>query len=203
MPSLASPVLLLLFSASSTFPVDVGRFEPSRFPNLIQMERRLPHAEMTSRVEKIFSQGKCRMPGQSKRRFDVTVSYAVLVDHQGSAKKVVVGDVGCAALEVLVGQVVVAQAERGDFRPQHQEGERWYASDLNFSLGEPEVASSIADKDKVICTRSEPELGSRLKFTRMCKTAAEWQAFEADRQQLRRDLGDAARCSGHSSCTSD
>ena len=45
--------------------------------------------------------------------------------------------------------------------------------------------------------------GSHLPPRRICKTAAQWQAYENDREQLRRDISNDAACAGASSCTSD
>ncbi len=134
------------------------------FPNLIKVERSLPHAEMTHRVQKILESGTCRLPDQSGRRFDILVPYAALLKSDGTAQKVVVGEVGCAPLEVLVGQVVVGQAARKDFRVQHTQGDRWYVSELYFSQGEqPSPMASMAEPDKVLCQRANPcsEAGSR------------------------------------------
>ena len=203
MSILATAIFSLLSSTSPGVPVDVGRFDPADFPNLIKLERSLPHAEMTTRVEKIFADRRCSIDGQSKLRFDITIPYAILMEAEGNAKRVVVGEVDCAPLETLVGQVVVARAARGDFKLQHSEGDRWYVSDLHFGLGEPELAAAVEDPNQVTCKRGEPQLGSRLRYTRMCKTAAEWQAYNNDRQQLRRDIGNNAACLGNPSCTSD
>jgi hypothetical protein len=49
------------------------------------------------------------------------------------------------------------------------------------------------DPDQTICRQAEPVLGSRVARRRICRTRAQWQAFEEDRQQLRRDLQNAAR----------
>ncbi len=189
-------ILAIALAASTTgaVQVDVGKWNPADFPGLIKMERRMPHGEMTRRVEKLFDKGSCRIAGQTKRRFDITVPYAVLMEGGGALKKVVVGEVGCPSLETLVGQVVVAQAGRGDFKPEHASGARWYTSELTFSKTEQQF--SDADKDKVICKADQPLLGTRLKVVRTCKTAADWQAFENDREQLRRDLGNMGRHPG-------
>ena len=57
--------------------------------------------------------------------------------------------------------------------------------------------------DQIICRAAEPKLGSRVARRRMCRTRAQWRAYEADRQQLQRDLNNNAGCGGHASCTSD
>ena len=47
--------------------------------------------------------------------------------------------------------------------------------------------------DEVICRAAEPVVGSRVARRRICRTRAEWQAFEADRAQLRRDIQNAGK----------
>jgi len=191
-------VTALLLFAGSSVPVEVGKFNSAEYPNLVKLERRLPHGEMTKRVETIMEQGQCSLAGQSRRAFDITVPYAVLMQSSGRAEKVVVGEIGCKPIELLVGQIVVAQAARGDF-PAVQD-ERWYVSEVNFSLGEPTGILAAAEADKMICKRSKPQLGSRLKIVKQCMTAAQWKAFEGDREQLRRDLTNSVCRPGSAAC---
>ncbi|HZF96496.1 MAG TPA: hypothetical protein VEZ20_16660 [Allosphingosinicella sp.] len=54
-------------------------------------------------------------------------------------------------------------------------------------------ARPAPDPDEVICRASEPVLGSRVARRRICRTRTEWQAFEDDRRQLRRDLMNAGK----------
>lgn len=189
-------------AASPDVTVEVGRFDPESFPDLITLERTLPHGEMTRRVQAILTEGRCALDGQSDRRFDITVPYATLLDAEGKASRIVVKDIGCIPLETLVGQIVIARFGRGDFKTMHDEGERWYGSDLYFTMGEPVRAAMVEDKDKVICKRDDqPMLGTRLKFKKTCKTAAEWQDFEHAREQFRRDIRDSSACAGNPSCS--
>ena len=204
MPGISLAALALSASTSFSVPVEVGRFDPANFPDLIKLERQLPHGEMTRRVEKILEERRCELSGQSHRRFDITVPYAVLMNTAGKPQRIVVAEVGCAPIETLVGQIIIAQSDRGDFRIQHNAGDRWYSSDVYFSMGEPVAAGKLGDKDKVICKKDEqPMLGTRLKFNKTCKTAAQWQAYENDREQLRRDLRNAGACGQAAICTSD
>ena len=63
--------------------------------------------------------------------------------------------------------------------------------------------NSDGDLDRMICRAPEPVLGSRVARRRICRTRAQWQAFEEDRQQLRRDLQNAGACGAAASCTSE
>lgn len=189
----------LLLTASSV-PVEVGKFDPKQFPNLVKLDRRMPHGEMTRRVEQIMKDGERRIEGQSAQRFDITVPYAVLMESSGRARKVVVSDIGCQPIEVLVGQVVVGQAARGDFPVKQDRDEQWYVSDLNFALGEPTTALVRGEEDKMVCTQSRPKLGSRIQTVKQCMTAAQWKVFEADRQQMRRHLNNSVCRPGSGKC---
>ena len=79
---------------------------------------------------------------------------------------------------------------------------------LIASSGGTETASSSPtngslageDLDRVICRRAEPVLGSRIARRRICRTVAQWRAFEEDRQQMRRDMN-AGNCAGARSCS--
>ena len=65
---------------------------------------------------------------------------------------------------------------------------------------EPRAAPAAEDPDRIICRAPEPVLGSRVARRRICRTLAEWRAFEEDREQMRRDLN-AGNCNGHRSCS--
>jgi hypothetical protein len=201
MSMLATLFYALLQAAPAPVPdieVNVGRFEPSEFPELIRLERRMPEAEMVTRVEAMLSDGRCTIEGAHDRRFNIVVPFAILMDADGTPDTVVVHEAGCTALETLVGQIVIAQLARGDFRPQHREGERWYVSEMGFALGVQSevVAMARENPDRVICRAEQLALGSRLRPVRACRTAVEWLAFESDREQFRRDMGNAAGIGG-------
>jgi hypothetical protein len=201
MSMLVALLLMLLQPPAGSPPrvdvdVDVGLFEPEDFPEVVRLERYMPHGEMVARVERMIADGRCTLTGVTARRFNIVVPYALLLEPDGTPNSVVVRESGCAALETLVGQIILAQLERGDYVPSHEEGERWYVSEVAFALGVEEQAVAIAreDADRMICRAPRAELGSRLRMVRECRTAAQWVVFEQDRQQLRRDIATTVRC---------
>jgi hypothetical protein len=190
--------------ATAEIQVDVGRFDPAEFPEPIRLDRQMPEAAMVGRVEEMLSDGRCTLAGAHDRRFNIVVPFALLMGADGTTEAVVVHEAGCESLEILVGQIVLAQLRRGDFRPQHREGERWYVSELGFAMGTQTDAVAIAadNPDRSICRREELAIGSHVRTERVCKTAAEWVIYDADREQLRRDIQNAGRC-GNRSCGYD
>jgi hypothetical protein len=191
--------LLVLLAASGGVPVAVGNFDISTLPNLAKVERTLPHADMTKRVDDMLASKQCTIKGQYKGRFDIVVPYAIQMDSSGTATKVVVSDLGCQPLSMLVAKIVVAQAARGDFKPKPGVPTEWYSSDVYFRMGEQKIGEALADPNKVRC-KSTPVLGSRLKVNRVCKTAAEWALHEKDMDQLGRDIRNSGACAGNPSC---
>jgi hypothetical protein len=186
--------MLLLTLAAATAPtIEVGKFDPAEFPDAILVERRMPHAELTTRVERLLRNRECSFDGQNKAVFDITVPYAVKLDPAGNATRVVVADIGCPQLERLVGEVAISQVDEGVLRRNRQNYERWYVSAINFSRGDDNTARKMDDPNKVVCRKQEPPIGSRIANKRICRTVAEWAVFEKDRDQLRRDVLDAGK----------
>jgi hypothetical protein len=126
--------LTLLLSSAQGVQVDVGRIDQKALPPLQAAARALPTPAMVEGVEKILASGQCSMQGQSAQRFDITVPFAVRVEPDGSAGRVVVQETGCAPLESYVGLIVGRMASEGDFSKSRGPKARWYTSELNFNL---------------------------------------------------------------------
>jgi len=179
---------LLLLASTSYVPIEVGRFDPSAFPNAQKVERRMPHADLNNRVERILAKRECRLEGQNKTKYDIVVPYAILMDPLGEPKKVVVKDIGCAPIERLVGEIASELGKAGDFKVPRKDDDRWYVSEAYFTRLSEDAARGIEDQDKVICHKETPVPGSRIAMKRVCLTVAEWKVYEVNRQQFRRDM---------------
>jgi hypothetical protein len=125
---------MALGASPATLEVDVGRADWKALPPLRMAEMRLPTVEMVTKVESMLAEGQCRLEGQSARRFDITIPYAVLVQPDGNAHRVVVAESGCAELESYVGLVVLELARQGALQPTGEAKPRWYSSELNFNM---------------------------------------------------------------------
>ena len=180
--------LLMLASTPTYAPIFVGEFDPAQFPDAQKVERRMPHADLNHRVEKILESGRCTISGQTKTKFDIVVPYAVRLEASGKPVKVVVKDIGCASIERLVGEIASELANAGDFKITHQSGERWYVSEAYFTRLSEELAREQEDKDKVICKQDRPKTNSRISTVKVCRTVAEWALYDKDREQLKRDF---------------
>ena len=132
-----APILaaaMLLGPASGPIQVDVGRADWDKLPPLKAVHRPLPTPDMVGRVQEMLASGQCILPRQRAERFDITIPYAVQVDPDGRARRAVVAEAGCPVLETYVGRLILAMADRGDFKPTGDAKTRWFASALNFNL---------------------------------------------------------------------
>ncbi len=180
---------LLLILASPTYaPIYVGKFDPADFPDAQKIERRMPHADLNNRIEKILSEKRCTIEGQTKTRFDIVVPYAVLMDASGKPERVVVKDLGCAPIERLVGEIGSELANAGDFKAARSGTRSWYVSEAYFTRLNEEDAREQVDDSKVICKQDRPKINSRIATVKTCKTVAEWRVYDKDRDQLKRDM---------------
>lgn len=126
-------MLLAIAAPAAEQTIEVGKANWQKMPQLAQVERPLPYAEMVGLVEQLLTEKQCRLRGQSPRRFDITVPYAVLVGPDGEASRIVVADMGCVPLETMVGNIVADRAQLGDFRSAAAATPTWYSSKINFT----------------------------------------------------------------------
>jgi hypothetical protein len=181
-------VLLFLAVTTSSESIDVGKFDPSAFPNAVKVSRRMPQEELTARADRIMQSGRCTFPGQTVDQYSIDVPYAVLLQPSGEVSKVVVKEVGCPELELLTGEVANELAKARDFRPTKARTDQWYVSEVYYAHGGRDLAQAQADDDKIICERPKHATGSNLAMQRDCRTKAQWRAYELDRQRYRQDL---------------
>ena len=130
---LMTAVLIGMSVPAAAQTVEVGRANWTKLPQLETGDRMLDYAPLAAEVERMLKEKQCALPGQSARRFDITIPYAVLVEPNGQISRVLVSDMQCKPLEALVGETAIALAQGAQPRPGAQKA-RWYASEVNFNL---------------------------------------------------------------------
>lgn len=114
--------------------IEIGHAQWGKLPALARVERDLPIGAMVDRVEGILASKQCKLEGQSARRFEISVPYAVMLSADGKAQRVLVADMGCAPLEEMVGETVYQMSELGDFKNGRAQSGRWYADRIELIL---------------------------------------------------------------------
>ena len=115
-------------------PVEVGSANWAKMPALAVAPGRLPYSQFVDEVEEILLHKQCTLDGQSSKKFDIEVPFAVQLAPDGKANRIVVGDIGCRPIESLVGVIALARSDRGDFRKAADASPRWFGSKINFTL---------------------------------------------------------------------
>ncbi|HEY0627658.1 MAG TPA: hypothetical protein VGD10_13145 [Allosphingosinicella sp.] len=131
-----STLAAIFLSTSTPAPVtiEVGRAQWDRFPSLEKRGRELPVSTMVGLVEEMLASKQCELEGQSAKRFDITVPYAVMLGPDGYAQRIVVADVGCAPLETMIGQAVYGLSSSGNFSKSGAKTGRWYVDEVSLIL---------------------------------------------------------------------
>lgn len=131
--------IAFLLAAVAAQPVEVApRIEVAQ-ANWAGFERiasrlSVPTPRMMGQVERILRSGECRLAGQTPREFNITVNYALRVDAANQPERIVVQDIGCRALETLVGGIVSDMVRYNYLTVPAGGSPRWYGNSINFNL---------------------------------------------------------------------
>jgi hypothetical protein len=88
---------------------------------------------LTLWMEQALRDGTCKVPGMNPNKFDVDVPYAVLVEPDGSVSQIMIPEMGCPALNTIIGSTVVELAQKGMFKPTGQEKASWFRDRIAFA----------------------------------------------------------------------
>ena len=104
------------------------------YPRLRTEAITVPSGDMVRRVQLMLQQNECEIDGQSPRRFSIDVNYAVMLDPQGNASRIIVQDIGCRPLELYVGRIAADIMRSGYVRVTPPAQPSWYGNRINFNL---------------------------------------------------------------------
>lgn len=114
--------------------IDVGQANWTNYPRLETENLAIPSGQMVGRVQRMMQRDECEFEGQSARRFNIDINYAVALDPQGNATRILVQDVGCRPLELMVGRIASDIVARGFVRTAAPSETTMYANTINFNL---------------------------------------------------------------------
>lgn len=128
-----SAALLALAAPAAAQTIETGRADWDEFPAAKKKLRPLDVSLLTDLTERLLASGQCQVPGMSPKKFDVDISYAALIEPNGTVKRIVMEETGCATLNGLVGGIIYDWAQRGDFRPTGQREPLWFGDRITFA----------------------------------------------------------------------
>lgn len=124
---------LSLAGAASAQTVEVGKADNwDGFPPIKRNSRPLDVSFLSDWAYDILKTGKCKLPGQRAERFDIDVPYVALIEPNGTVKRIIVAETGCAPLDTMVGSTVAEMAKRGEFKPTGQDRAYWFGDRIQF-----------------------------------------------------------------------
>lgn len=90
-----------------------------------------------TRIHEVIASGECQVPGQSARKLDMTVSFALQFDAQGTLQRVIIPKIGCPEIEGILGGTVLELTRDGRYSPTGESAQGWYRSDITFTSYDP------------------------------------------------------------------
>ncbi|HEY0413485.1 MAG TPA: hypothetical protein VGD66_10115 [Allosphingosinicella sp.] len=123
----------MLAAPAAAQTVETGRGDFAKFPALKKKNKPLELNRLIAWTSDILAKGQCKIRGQRPERFDIDVPYAALVEPDGTVKRIIIAEIGCPALETMVGSTVVEMVKRGDVKPTGQDQAYWYGSRIAFA----------------------------------------------------------------------
>ena len=130
----AALLIAALIAANHTpGTIEVARADWSAFAPLQTADLAIPNGHMIMRVERMV-RGQCRPLQQANWKFNFDINYAVMLDPQGHATRIIVEDIGCRPIETYVGNVVASLVEQGYVLTAPPAQPQWFTSRINFNL---------------------------------------------------------------------
>lgn len=130
---LAVPLLLALVAASAEHPVvQVATGDWSQLPQLEAVSYDHLSMAIMTKVYRIARDHKCRLPGQSGNRIDMSISFAAQFGPGGKLRRLLVPAMNCPEAEAWIGGTLIKSLQGGDFRRPVDNPEGWYRGDLSF-----------------------------------------------------------------------
>jgi hypothetical protein len=133
MKVLAAPIFFALLAASPAPRVEVATGDWSQLPKLEVAGLDHLSTAIMSKVYAIGRAQKCRLPGQSGNRIDLSISFAAQFSSDGHLIRLLLPELNCPDAESWIGGTLVKSIEAGDFRRAGNSTEGWYRGDLSFS----------------------------------------------------------------------
>ena len=133
MKALIAAALMMAASAAQAVSVESATGDWNEIPQLKSAREPLS-GPVVERLAELVEKGTCVIPGQSKKKLDMTVPFLVHFDRNGAADRIVLWKIGCDAAESVIGAALkVLVVDQGAFRSTGENQTGWYRSQVSFS----------------------------------------------------------------------
>ena len=133
MKRLVAIALLLGSVQASAATVEVATGDWSALPLLKHRAFESISSRAVARIHEVVATGECDLPGQSKRRLDMTIPFAAQFSPDGTLNRIIMPKMNCAPIENIMGRVLLDLVESGEYAPTGENVNGWYRSEISFS----------------------------------------------------------------------
>ena len=132
MKALIAAALLMTAGAASAMTVTSATGDWTDIPPLKTRGYSL-NEHVVGRIYELVESGACKIEGQSKKKLDMAVPFLVHFAKDGTPDKLVLGKIGCAEPEGVIGGALVVLINRGNYKSTGRNQTGWYRSQVSFS----------------------------------------------------------------------
>jgi hypothetical protein len=129
------PMIALATSASAQ-KVETGTTDWDKLAPAPMGSDDLDYSRLVRWTAQELKDPACRGKGMRPDRFDFDEPYAVLLEPNGSVSRIIVKEMGCPALNTVIGSTLADMAKRGKFKPTGQPRALWYGGRLSFAASD-------------------------------------------------------------------
>mgnify|MGYP003579400078 CR=1 FL=1 len=133
MRRLIALALLLGSAAASAATVEVATGDWNGLPAMKARGSESISSMAIANIHDVIRNGQCTLPGQSKRKVDLTIPFAAQFAPNGTLNRVILPNMQCQRIEAIMGRVLLDLIESGEYQPTGENPEGWYRSEISFS----------------------------------------------------------------------
>ena len=132
MKALIAAALLMTAGAASAMTVTSATGDWTDIPPLKTRGYSL-NEHVVGRIYELVESGACKIEGQSKKKLDMAVPFLVHFAKDGTPDQLVLGKIGCAEAEGVIGGALVVLINQGNYKSTGRNQTGWYRSQVSFS----------------------------------------------------------------------
>ena len=91
------------------------------------------HDLTLGKIYELVESGACQIEGQSSKKLDMAVPFLVHFAKDGTPDQLVLGKIGCAEAEGVIGGALVVLINQGNYKSTGKNRTGWYRSQVSFS----------------------------------------------------------------------
>ena len=133
MKALMAAALLIGATQAGAVTVEVASGDWNDIPLLKAGGEALSDA-VVHKLHTLVESGTCVIPGQTKKRLDMSVPFLVhYPNNGGEPDRIIISKIGCAEAESVIGGALSVLVKQGAYQSSGVNKTGWYRSEVSFS----------------------------------------------------------------------